>query len=406
MSDAYASTRRWAHHPVLHLGKVVATVAAAEIVIMWVIIPQMPAMSIYVEGVVDALLLSFIAGPLIWLGSVRPFQQVADQERSHADERHRSLSTELQRRGLERRLGDGLDVASNEAEVLDVTRAVLTEVCPSSAAVVMIADSSHSHFRQRVQVGEGDTCKVKSPNECPAVQRMRTLVFEANDPVVRCPFLRDVAVDAMCVPMSILGRSTGVIQRCRAPGGSPPDPNERRDLHVVSTQVGSRIGTLRALAEIRRQATTDGLTGVANRRVTREQIAALVEAGETLSVAMIDIDHFKRINDVHGHHTGDLALVAFCRVAQDVLGARGSIGRWGGEEFIVWTPLDLFEAMPVLEELRGRLNTLSEPGVPRFTATIGTTQHRKGETVDASLRRCDEALYRGKEQGRDRIVVV
>lgn len=392
-------------HPAPFLARVLGIIAVTEGAVMFFLLPALPTMPAFAENLVDISALTFVAGPLLWFTTIRPSRRQADQQKQNAEERHRSLAEETRRRGLERRLQQGMEMASSEAEVLHVAKAALAEVCTGGPSTVLLADSSHARFRQRVQAGEGAVCDVKSPIDCPAVQHMRTVVFEANEPVARCPRMRDLPMDAVCVPVSILGRAAGVLHRCRPAGSAPLEGAERHGMHAIATHAGTRLGTLRAVAEIQRQASTDALTGVMNRRAAGEQVAALFDGGETISVAIADLDHFKRINDVHGHHAGDLALVAFTRVAQDVLKGFGGIGRWGGEEFLIWVNQDVAGATRVLEALRARIGAMSEPGVPKISATFGLCERGAVDSFELALRRCDEALYRGKEQGRDRVVI-
>lgn len=169
-----------------------------------------------------------------------------------------------------------------------------------------------------------------------------------------------------------------------------------------------------ALDQIQKIATRDELTGVANRRFMlekmREEVERAQRASSPLLLAMLDIDHFKRINDVYGHQVGDRALQAFSSVVQNNLRASDTLARWGGEEFVVLlTDTDASVGNICLERVRAKVAEIEVPaGDDRVTMTvsIGVTPYRHGETIEKTLLRADAALYDAKAQGRNQIVCV
>ena len=163
----------------------------------------------------------------------------------------------------------------------------------------------------------------------------------------------------------------------------------------------------------RRDAARDPLTGLANRRMAGERLAANLahaqRCDEPLSVAMLDLDHFKRVNDEHGHATGDLVLAAVAQVLHEELRGADLGARYGGEEFLAILPgTDAGQARNVVERIRARVASLAVQG-PRgplhVTASLGVATLLPGESRDALLARADAALYRAKAEGRDRCVV-
>lgn len=156
----------------------------------------------------------------------------------------------------------------------------------------------------------------------------------------------------------------------------------------------------------------DELTGQPNRRAVRayaqEQVAQSLRLGLPLTIAMIDFDHFKQINDQHGHGVGDSVLKTFAIAAGDVLRGQDRLGRWGGEEWLLVMPgTRLQETAAVFERLRERFAHLPLPGLPdhdRCSFSMGAaTLGPDGSTVDDLIEAADEALYRAKAQGRDRL---
>ena len=159
----------------------------------------------------------------------------------------------------------------------------------------------------------------------------------------------------------------------------------------------------------------DDLTGLPNRRKILEsaeqQFALARRRGSELVLGMMDIDHFKRINDQHGHAGGDLVLSRFGQAADAALRSTDSMGRWGGEEFLVVLPdCAEFSARDVAERLRSHLsahrNTSGEDAPIQFTVSVGLAAITPTDTnLQALIQRADSALYEAKAQGRDRVVI-
>ncbi|MES2298662.1 MAG: diguanylate cyclase [Pseudomonadota bacterium] len=178
-----------------------------------------------------------------------------------------------------------------------------------------------------------------------------------------------------------------------------------------------KVALEQALAHINDMAIQDELTGLANRRHMMAQLAEHAQrrtrGGPAFFVAMVDLDHFKQINDKYGHATGDEALRVFAREATSALRATDVIGRWGGEEFLVLLPESApgepaGEPTVAVERLRVRLSQLEAcPVVPelRIAFSAGFSRHRDGEAVDHTIERADRALYAAKLAGRNRSVV-
>jgi diguanylate cyclase (GGDEF)-like protein len=235
-------------------------------------------------------------------------------------------------------------------------------------------------------------------------------VFESSEYLNACPHLADRpsgACSAVCIPVSSMGHNLGVLH-ITGPDGAPPAIERTDGLSVVATQAGIRIDNLRSVASMQLQASTDGLTGLSNRRATTELLARLLRShGDVVAVAMVDLDHFKKLNDTLGHEAGDRALRAFADVARRALRDHDVLGRWGGEEFVIALPgLDRHLAVPVLDRIRKALVDASERAeLPTMTASFGVVDSSLATDVDTAVRLADEALLTAKTRGRDRVVV-
>lgn len=164
---------------------------------------------------------------------------------------------------------------------------------------------------------------------------------------------------------------------------------------------------------LRRRTVTDPLTGAYNREYLQGTLEDLLErarlAGEPISVAMIDIDHFKQVNDKHGHDVGDDVLAEVANRLRGAIRGNDSLIRYGGEEFLVLLPKsDRPAARRVAERMRNRLAAdavvVSGKHI-EIRVSIGVAEAREGDDPRALIRRADEALYRAKGAGRDRVEV-
>jgi diguanylate cyclase (GGDEF)-like protein len=160
--------------------------------------------------------------------------------------------------------------------------------------------------------------------------------------------------------------------------------------------------------ELQRNATTDSLTGVLNRRAffaNAREMCERADAGNFFSAVMLDVDHFKRINDSYGHGFGDDVLVA---IAHEISEEGSTIGRLGGEEFAVLLDnAQLYNAVEIAESMRTRVRNLKfrrDSETISVTCSFGVSQWQSGDQIDYLLRRADVALYKAKTEGRDRVL--
>lgn len=165
-----------------------------------------------------------------------------------------------------------------------------------------------------------------------------------------------------------------------------------------------------ALQLVKLDASTDALTGLANRRALNElleqQIQAAKKGGAPFSVLMVDIDYFKKINDTYGHNIGDDTLRAFAFRVRNYLHQTDICARYGGEEFVVVLLGTTFEkALEIAERLRSGIaetNLLSEPRI-KITVSIGVAAYIDGQTIDDLIKTVDKAVYLAKRGGRNQV---
>jgi diguanylate cyclase (GGDEF)-like protein/PAS domain S-box-containing protein len=171
----------------------------------------------------------------------------------------------------------------------------------------------------------------------------------------------------------------------------------------------TNVAALKALeARLQKLASLDSLTSVYNRlrfeQALEAEIARSERSGEPFALLMFDLDHFKRVNDTYGHHVGDQVLKGVVRAVRSRLRAVDMLARWGGEEFMVLAPeTDAEGGRALAERIRREVGDTDLPGPGTVTISIGVTVYAPGDDPDALVHRVDEALYRAKEGGRDRV---
>lgn len=161
-------------------------------------------------------------------------------------------------------------------------------------------------------------------------------------------------------------------------------------------------------AELLRMSMTDALTDLANRRkldqVLGDEIERLQRYGGPLSLIMLDIDRFKEVNDSHGHQVGDSVLVALASLLRAGVRSTDTVGRWGGEEFMIVCPhTDLAGACALAESLRAQVARTVFSVAGARTCSFGVAQVAAGESATSAATRADAALYRAKDGGRNRV---
>ena len=175
----------------------------------------------------------------------------------------------------------------------------------------------------------------------------------------------------------------------------------------AAQQANSRLRS--AIFSLEKLASTDRLTSAWNRRRFEETIDGETHRsaryGHPLSMLLLDIDHFKRINDTHGHTEGDRVLVEVSTQVRAIMRRSDSLTRWGGEEFIVLMPnTGLERAMAMAERIRETVAAGEVEGIGRLTVSIGVAEYLPSERAPEWLDRTDRAMYRAKNEGRNRVV--
>lgn len=184
------------------------------------------------------------------------------------------------------------------------------------------------------------------------------------------------------------------------------------EIGQVLSELAAMQGKLKIMiGELDRLASTDKLTGAWNRRrfeeIIETEMDRLRRYGNRLSLMILDVDHFKKINDHYGHATGDQVLVDLSNTIRSSLRSSDSLTRWGGEEFVILCPNTTLSIVSKLaERLRKKIATINFQQVESITVSFGVAECGPSETWEQWLHRADEALYLAKSGGRDQVKAV
>ncbi len=190
---------------------------------------------------------------------------------------------------------------------------------------------------------------------------------------------------------------------------TPIDRKNNKDIYLV-TLIDISLMTIEK-TELQSKVYYDNLTNIYNRNkideVFEHEISISNRYDTTFSIILIDIDHFKNFNDTYGHLIGDEVLVLLAKTINKITRITDTFARWGGEEFMMILPSTTKEnAAIVAEHLRKDVEQISHTAAGRITASFGVTEFVKDDTQESMYKKCDEALYIAKDNGRNRVEIL
>jgi diguanylate cyclase (GGDEF)-like protein len=248
------------------------------------------------------------------------------------------------------------------------------------------------------------------PAECLAMRRGRPYEHPPGvDLLQPCATCGGEPGAVTCQPSVVSGKVIGSLLVTRAQRMKPAD---REAIAGAVNQAAPVLANLRNLASAQHRAATDALTGLPNHRSMLEALdrlqAGAARTGEPLAAVVLDLDHFKRFNDRHGHQAGDQLLAEVGRALRAVARDADFVGRWGGEEFLLLLPrTDAAGAVELAEKVREAIAALAIPGIDTgATGSLGVAAYPlHASSGEALVRAADEAMYAAKRGGRDRVTL-
>ena len=331
-----------------------------------------------------------------------------------AHQRKAVLAGDRAYRAAQDAFSDAMQAAETEREAHGVIKLHLERWVPDSHVVVLNRRSVTDELEASTPLPDGSAMQAAlqdaEPRACLAVRLARTHDSAAEPPpLLECELCGRAASESTCVPLSVSGEVIGavLVGHARLLHG-----DEHRRIEDTVSQAGPTLANLRNLALAEARAATDSLTGLPNRRAVQEALKRMIaQAGRTLapmSVLVLDLDHFKQINDTYGHDRGDAVLAAVGDVLAGALRTSDFVGRNGGEEFVALLPdTGADGALEAAEKLRAAIARVTLPGIDRaVTASVGAAVYpHTAADPESLLRLADRALYAAKAAGRNRAAV-
>jgi diguanylate cyclase (GGDEF)-like protein len=307
---------------------------------------------------------------------------------------------------------DTLQIANDEGEAHRLLQRHLERILASTTAVVLNRNNSADRLEAIMPLPSGSplagTLRGAEPRSCLAVRSGRTHREVAGRPaLLSCPVCGPCPGASSCLPLIVGGEVIGSVLLIHP---TPYDQSDERRIRESVGQAAPVLANLRNLAIAELRAATDGLTGLPNKRAVTDALKRLFAQASTtsspLGLLLLDLDHFKQVNDQRGHAVGDQVLANVGAVLRSVLRTRDFAGRNGGEEFAILLPdTEIQMALLIAERVRTAIAEISLPGTNvAVTASIGVAGFPDhASTPDRLERLADAALYLAKRQGRNRV---
>jgi len=307
---------------------------------------------------------------------------------------------------------DVLQTANGEDEAHQLLQRHLERTLPPTTAVVLNRNNSADRLEAVTPLPPGSplagTLRGAEPRSCLAVRSGQAHnETEGRPPLLSCPVCARVPGASSCVPLIVGGEVIGSVLLSR------PDPYseaEQQRIRESVSQAAPVLANLRNLAVAEMRAATDGLTGLPNKRAVTDALKrTFAQAAMTrvpLALLLLDLDHFKQVNDQYGHAAGDQVLASVGAALRSVVRAQDFAGRNGGEEFAILLPeTEIAAALGIAERVRATIAKLTVPGtdVP-VTVSVGVAGFPDhASTLERLEQLADAALYVAKLQGRNRV---
>ncbi len=307
---------------------------------------------------------------------------------------------------------DTLQLANGEDEAYRLLQRHLERFLTTATVVVLNRNNSADRLEAVTPLPAGSplagTLRGAVPHSCLAVRSGRTHRQIGERPgLLTCAICTVASGVSSCVPLMVGGEVIGSVLLSRP---APYSEAEKQRIHESVSQAAPVLANLRNLAVAEIRAATDGLTGLPNKRAVTDALkrtfAQAAATSAPLALLLLDLDHFKQVNDQYGHAEGDQVLAGVGTALRSVLRAGDFAGRNGGEEFAVLLPdTDIAAALEIAERVRATIAEVTIPGtdVP-VTVSIGVAGFPgHASTLDRLERLADAALYVAKRQGRNRV---
>lgn len=355
---------------------------------------------------------------------MRQRQAVATELGRTTEQLNRSLAEQERRHAEVQLIGQmarALESPNSLKETFETIAVYGAKLLPATAGAVYMFRNSRDLLLKESEWGDPvGMIDSMAPEDCWALRRGQLHRMSGPHDLV-CPHWREASHlpdGAMCVPLIAQGEVLGLIcleRRHGAEGVDPMDATQQALALAASEQIALTLSNVRLREVLRQQSVADPLTGLFNRRymdeTLRRELARAMRKNMPLSVMVLDVDHFKRVNDVFGHEGGDMVLRAVAQQLREVVRESDVACRLGGEEFLLILPECTKQAAAArAEDMAKHLRQLrlqySGQQIGAVTASFGVaTYPDDGLDGPALIKAADRAMYQAKGAGRDRVML-
>ena len=329
----------------------------------------------------------------------------------------RSTRREAERQREQSELRELLQVSESEGESRKLLIHHIENMLPGARAAVFNRNNSDDRLEATLSefggpVPDDSTLSPENaerlrPRSCMAVRLSRAYDHSpGQSPLIQCEICSDMRTSTACEPLLVGGQVIGSVL---VVSDRPIDPDRRARMRESVAQATPILDNQRNLMLAETRAASDALTGLPNRRSANETLKRMAaHAGRNISplaAILLDLDHFKTVNDRYGHEAGDRALALVGRIISATVRTSDFAARFGGEEFLILLPDTHREgAVVVAEKLRAEIEAAEVAGIGAISASLGVAV-LPGDAAESDelLRKADRALYTAKESGRNRV---
>lgn len=346
--------------------------------------------------------------------------QERDIALNQANEQLKNWVSELEERNHEiallKQMNDLFQACLSLEEACIVVAEFMPQLFPNQAGGIFLTNASRNFVETLTTWGDSlKSEQLFDPTDCLSLRQGQALLARSTQQGLVCNHLQQPhPPEYSCIPMQAQGETLGILH-LQAMSHQSLSPIKQRLAETVAKQISLALANLRLRDTLQNQSIRDPLTGLFNRRYLEESLSRELRRADrmnhSLSIIMIDVDHFKRFNDTYGHEAGDTVLHTLGNFLRSFVRDSDIACRYGGEELTLLLPeASLGDAQRRAEQIRQEVKRLTvqhqQQLLEAITISLGVAcfpEH--GRTGEALLRLADAALYQAKNEGRDRVIV-
>ncbi len=341
-------------------------------------------------------------------------QNDAYQELEQANLELKRINSEVMLLG---KMSNLLQACLTEQEAQTTISEFMRQLFPQHSGAIYRVCESINMVELLVSWGKNAPIEFVFPiHDCWSLRSGRSHLFDRQHNDLPCQHYHSTSTEqSLCIPLMAQGETFGLLHLTSNSSSNKLTVAKQKLALAVAEHTGLALANLKLRETLRLQSIRDALTGLYNRRYLEEYLATethrFQRSGKSFGVVMIDVDHFKHFNDTFGHETGDMVLQELAKFLQNNVRTSDVVCRYGGEELtLILSEVSLEDTQKIAEKIRLGVKQLSlkshHQSVGSITISLGVAIFpQDGWTSDRLLEAADQALYRAKKEGRDRVVI-